>query len=178
MAHEETVMELMQMLKVADKQAISSIMTARKVWSAGTSSLNNSYRALKNLADLGKLEQGNGWFRIPGCKSQYEQHAKALTKSLTKILILNRLSLIFREVTITEVGLRPDAIVLLINNNQGLCFVYEEVINETEAYYQRKVDTWEHWSGALPYLSQLTGYRIHDFQLVRQLDNFLKEALP
>ena len=60
MAHEEMVMEFMNQLVIADKHIISDLMAHKGIWTAGTSSINNSYKALKYLVDLKKLEEIDG----------------------------------------------------------------------------------------------------------------------
>ena len=89
MAHEKTVMELMNQLVIADKHIIGDLMAHQKIWTTGTTSVNNSYKALNPLVDSGRLEKGNGYFRLPGCKSEYKEHAQLLTKALAEILKLN-----------------------------------------------------------------------------------------
>jgi len=87
MAHEDKILEIMESLVIADKHVIGDIMAHKGIWNAGTSAVNNSYKALNALVDLGKLEKGNGWFRLKGrCKSEYKEHAQLLTKALAEII--------------------------------------------------------------------------------------------
>lgn len=60
MAHDEKIMELMNQLVIADKHIIGDLMAHKGIWTAGTSSINNSYKALKYLVDLKKLEEIDG----------------------------------------------------------------------------------------------------------------------
>ncbi len=184
MAYEELVMEYMKKLVIADKHVIAGLMRGK--WSEGTSAVNNSYKALTNLVGMGKLVQGNGFFRLPGCKSNYEEHAQLLTKALVEVLKTKLVRKIFREHTIPEVGLRPDAIVFLERDGKGLCFILEVCNNEPEDYLRHKVNTWLHWEGSTEYLSNLFNTKIPFFNIVVagsaiegtfELQDYLKEAL-
>lgn len=163
MAYENEVMELMKKLVIVDKHTIASLMTQ---WTAGTSAVNNSYKALTNLVAVGKLVKGDGYFKLPDCKSEYKEHAQLLSKSLAEILKTKLVSNIFREPTIQEVGLRPDALVLLEKNNKFACFVLEVVHNEKEDYLMQKINAWKSWSGAKEYLSNKFGMAVKAFDVV------------
>ena len=182
MAHEETIFQLMEILKVADKQIIADIMAAKGHWTAGTSAVNNSYKSLCNLCDLGKLTKGDGYFKLTDCKSEYREHARLITQALAEILKLPLDSTIYREITIPDVGLRPDAICLITKNNQGFCFILEVCNNETPEYLQSKINVWNNWPNDTAFLSELFGYRIphYDIMPVTVLDGFkafLKEEI-
>lgn len=166
MAHEEVVMELMNQLVIADKHIIGDLMAYKELWTAGTSAVNNSYKALNILVDAGRLERGDGYFRLPSCKSEYQEHSKLLTKSLAEILKLNYHTKIFREKTISEIGLRPDALVLLTKDSQALCFVHEVCHNEFPQFLQQKVNSWRSYGNALQFLSQLFEIEIKAFDIV------------
>lgn len=166
MAHEDLVFELMQGLVIADKHRIGDIMAHKKIWTPGVSAVNNSSKALNNLSDLGKLEKGDKFYRIVGCQSNYGTHAKLLTVYLSEIIKLDYQTKIFREKTISEIGLRPDALVLLTKNNQALCFVLEACHNEFPQFLAQKVTTWLGWENALPFLSQLFETEIKAFDIV------------
>lgn len=166
MAHEEVVMELMNQLVIADKHTIGDLMAHKGLWTAGTSAVNNSYKALNTLVDAGKLERGDGYFRLPGCKSEYQEHSQLLTKSLAEILKLNHQTKIFREKTISEIGLRPDALVLLTKGNQALCFILEVCHNEFPEFLTQKVHAWRSWENALQFLSQLFEIKVTAFDIV------------
>jgi len=49
---------------------------------------------------------------------------------------------ILREPEIKELGLRPDAVVLLTRGDKALCFVLEICLNETEDYLRQKINAW------------------------------------
>lgn|GEM_PF-543054 len=166
MAHESTVLEIMEVLKVADDKIIGEIMASKGIWSEGQSTRTNSLKSLKTLADLRKIERCNGFFRTLDCKSDYKDHAKLLTKALAEILKLNFPVKIYREITIPEKGLRSDAICLITKDNHGLCFVLEVIHNETQEYFKQKLTTWKTWNEATQYLSKLFGYKIPCFSVI------------
>jgi hypothetical protein len=166
MAHEEMVEGLMNQLVISDKHVIGDIMAHKGIWTKGTSASNNSDKALTVLTKFGKVEKVKSFYRLPSCKSEYKEHAQLLTKSLAEIIKLRFTAKILREPTLNEIGLRPDAIVLLENGNQGLCFILEVCNNETEEYLNQKINVWEHWEGAKEYLSNLFGTPIKAFNVL------------
>jgi len=168
MAHEETVMELMNHLVIADKHVIGDLMAHKELWTKGTSAVNNSYKALNLLVDSGKLVKGeNSSFRLPECRSTYQPHARLLTIALAQILKLNLNAKIFREVNLLkEVGLRPDSLVLLNKGNQYLMFILEICNNEEKTYLEQKIHTLKNWDGALQAFSLLFETRISAFDIV------------
>jgi hypothetical protein len=165
-AHEQEVMKVMETLRIADKHTVGQIMSVRVGWKTKVSAPNQAYKALGGLADLGKIEKHQGYFRLPGCRSEYGEHARLVTQAIAVLLIKYPDSIIHREHTIPEVGLRPDALVLIKNQNMGICIVLEVLVNETEEYYRSKENTWRSWEGATEYLSKLFGYRIPHFLII------------
>jgi hypothetical protein len=185
MGYEEQVFSLFSCLKIADDKTIGEIMASRGYWTAGTSARNNSFKVLKSLADQQLIRKGKGYFATLDCKSEYGQHAQLLTQALAQILKVTPAT-IFREHTISEIGLRPDAICLITKNNQALCFVLEVIHNEKIEYFAMKHSTLKIWDGATDYLSQLFGYEIPHFSVITSgqqlmfdetltLDNLLEE---
>jgi hypothetical protein len=166
MAHEETVMELMNQLVIADKHVIGDIMAHKGIWTEGTSASNNADKVLKVLCDYNLLEKVECFYRLIECKSTYAEHSKLLTKFLADILKLNITTKIFREKTLNEIGLRPDGLVLLIKDNQKLCFILEVCNNEFPEFLQQKVNAWRQWENSLRVLSELFGTKIHVFDIV------------
>jgi len=166
MAHEEMIYGLMESLVIADKHVIGDLMAHKELWTKGVSAVNNSYKALNLLVDSGKLIKGDGFFKLPDCKSEYKEHAQLLTKTLAEILKLNYQTKILREPTLKDVGLRPDAIVFLTNGNKGLCFILEVCNNETPEYLMQKIHTWENWSEAKENLSTLFNNLIKQYDIV------------
>lgn len=169
---------LMRVLIITGAEEFGMLLAAMGLYAAGASARNNGAKILRALADLGKLEAGPGYYRIPGCKSEYGDHAKLLTQALVKILIKYPNSLINRELTITEAGLRPDALVLLVKDKLACAFVLEVMNNERESYFQEKVRKWNAWAGACDFLSKTLGCQVPHFCIVRdsQLDKFLEES--
>jgi hypothetical protein len=176
MAHSETVMEFMNQLVYATKHDIGGLMAHKKIWNEGPSAVNNSYKILVSETQAGRLEKGEGgYFKLTGMKGGHGEHSRLLTSALIGILKLNYPTKIFREHSIAEKGLRPDALVLIIRGNEGLCFVLEVCNNETPEYLQQKINTWNSWEEAKDYLSQLFETKIKAFDIVSELDSYLEE---
>jgi hypothetical protein len=89
-AHEDSVLSIMHALHIARDKDVGEVMASRGIWSQGPPSRNLSLRAMKANADLGKLERCHGYFRVPGCKSNFDDHARLLTESLVKICLLTQ----------------------------------------------------------------------------------------
>jgi hypothetical protein len=167
MAHEDKVIELMKVLKIADDKTIGEIMAQKGIWTAGTSARKQSNRAMRELSDLGKLEKCNAFYRVPGCKSEYSDHARLLTLALAEILKLPYNPTIYREQTFPN-GLRSDAVVLLKSNKNACCFILEVCHSETYEYLKSKYNEWLRWKDALTTLSQLFGCNIPHFGFVTE----------
>lgn len=163
MAHEDTIHGIMESLVIADKHIVGDIMSSKGIWTEGTSASNNADKVLKNDHRLEKID---GYYRLIGCHSTYAEHSKLLTQYLADILKLNLITKIFREKTLNEIGLRPDALVLLIKDNQVICFILEVCNNEFPEFLQQKVNAWCQWEGALKALSQLFETRIKEIDFV------------
>jgi hypothetical protein len=186
MAYAEEVSSLLSILKVADDKIIGEIMSSRGYWTTGPSARNNSFKILKSLSDQKIIQKGKGYFSTLNCKSKYGDHSRLLTQALARILIACPNATIFREQTISEKGLRPDAVCLITKDNRGLCFILEVLHNETSEYFKQKLSTWKTWSGATDYLSQLFGFTVPSFSIITSgqqlmfdetltLDNLLEE---
>jgi hypothetical protein len=160
------VSDIIQSLRIADPLTVGEILLAKKLYLNLQSARVNAQKKLNELVSLGHLERGDNYYRVLNCKSEYKEHSRLLTKALAEVLKLEVQSTIFREITISEVGLRPDAICLLTKNNQGMCLILECLINEPPEYLQMKQNTWDNWPGATEYLSQLFKYQIPFFELV------------
>lgn len=184
MAYEDILMGYMLKLSVANKHDIAELVD--EYWTEGVSRTNNVYKALSKNVAMGRLVKGDGYFKLPDCKSEYKEHARLLTKALVEILKLKLETKIHREHTIPEIGLRPDSIVLLTKEDKNLCFILEVVNNETEEYLRQKVHALRHWEGALDYLSSLFNIKIPAFDIVVagsvientfEFNSYLKEAI-
>jgi hypothetical protein len=165
MAHHEEIQEIMETLRIATKHHIGEIMAARGHWKPGTSAVNNSYKVLCDLVGLRRLEKENGFFRVPGCRSEFKEHSQLLTTALTEI-IKNYDAKIHREVWVDKIGLRVDAIGLLISKGHGFCFILEAMNQETDNEVISKKRVWEQWEDAREFLSRLFGYEIPDFEFI------------
>ena len=174
---QELVMEALEKLKIADKHAVAELMASQGIWKAGTSAVNNTYKKLMDLVALGRLVKGDGFFRVPSCKSEYGTHSQTVTSTLVKVLKVYPGTIVYREHTIHEVGLRPDALCLLIKEGKGLCLWIEVCNHEPPEYFEMKKNALKSWN-ALPYISRLFNYQIPAYQLVKdtELTPFLEEV--
>jgi len=173
---------ILQSLRIADPLTVGEILLAKKLYSNLHSARVNAQKKLNELVALGLLEKGPGFYRTLDCRSEYKEHAQLITKALAEVLKLEVQSTIFREITIPEVALRPDAICLLTRDQQGLCLILEVCNNETPEYLQSKINVWNNWQGDTQFLSQLFNYKIPHYEIVpiTVLDgftSFLKEVL-
>lgn len=166
MAHEEMIYGLIESLVIADKHIIGDIMAHKGLWTKGVSAVNNSYKALNLLVDSGKLVKGENYYKLPDCRSEYKVHSQLLSKALAEIIKLNLESKIFREMSLQEIGLRMDSIILLTRGNESVCFCLEVCNNETESYLASKVNALKNWDGALQTFSLLFETKIKEFDIV------------
>ena len=173
---EQFILNIMNSLVIADTKTISEILSAKGIWPADKA-YANVYKYLSNLEAIGKLEKHPGFWRKPGCVSTYQDHAKALTQSLSTILKTPYEVVLYREKKIQEISIILDCICFLKKDDFGRVFCFEEVRTETDSYLEQKVNTLKHWEGILGYLSKLTGYLIPHFDIVTEdLKDYL-EAL-
>lgn len=157
---------LVDSLKIVDALTIGSILHAKGLYSSDHSARVQAQKALNSLVELGKLEKGTGYYRTLGCKSEYGEHARLLTKSLAELFKTNAVPVIFREHSISEIALRPDALVLLKRDGQGLCFVLEACHTETPEYLNQKITAWRNWENSHGYLSALFNCKVPHFEIV------------
>ena len=161
-----TVGGLLRTLRISDSLTVGEILHSKGLYSNPHSARVNAQKKLNELVAIGKLERGNGYYRTPDCKSEYGDHARALTKTLTEVLKTDSHPLIHRELYIPEVSIRPDAVILLTKENQGLCFILEVALTETEEYLTQKINIWKNWAGASVFLSGLFNFKIPHFDIV------------
>ncbi len=166
MAHEEEVFEVVDILKVTDRQPVGDILANRLGWRSGTSAANQAFKALCNLASVGRIEKHRGFFRMPGTKSDYGIHDRLTTGAISQLLICRPGSIIYREHTIAEVGLRPDILALIVRGQEARCAVIELANFESESSLVAKRHVWDSWAGGAEYLSRLFGYRIPHFEFI------------
>lgn len=164
-----TVSEIIQSLHIADALTVGEILHSKGVYSTLQSARVNAQKKLNELVALEQLIRGDGYYRTPDCRSQYKEHARLITQTLSEVLKLPLNSVIHREIS-TPVGLRPDAIILLTKDNRGLCLILEVVNHETEAYLEQKINTWNNWPEAGEFLSKLFRYRIPHYEIVTVTD--------
>jgi len=157
------IMEVMNKVRIADKHLIASLQTR---WKEGVSRVNNTYKQLMELVQLGKLIKGNGYFKVPGCESEYKLHAQLLTKTLIQILKIYPQTEIWREHYIPEISLRPDALVLLKKGDLARMLIVEVCESETEEYLMAKLNLWKKHPAALRILSEITKIMICKYDLV------------
>lgn len=160
------VSEVVSALKITDALTVGEILHAKGIYSNLQSARVNAQKKLNELVALGQIEKVGGFYRTPDCKSEFKEHAQLITKALAEVLKLPLKSIIHREITIPEVGLRPDAIVLITKDNQGLCLILEVINHETEQYLQQKINTWSNWPEATHFLSKLYNYKIPSFEII------------
>ncbi len=174
-----SVSEIVSILKIADSLVIGEILQSKGLYSNLQSARVNAQKKLNELVALGRLERGNGYYRVAGCKSEYLEHSRLITRCLAELFKLPDVKpIIYREHVISEVGLRPDAVCLLIKDNQGYCFILEVLINEPDTYLQQKINTWKHWESAAGYLSKLFRYRIPSFDIAVYGEPVLDGTIP
>jgi len=88
MAHENTILEIMQKIVIADLQTVAGIMEAKGIWKAGDSTYQNVHKCLIHLVKEGQLVKGKNYYKIPSCKSEYQEHAQLLSAAIAEILKL------------------------------------------------------------------------------------------
>lgn len=168
--HEEAVMRIMNQLVYATKHDVGDLMAHDGIWKAGTSAVNNAYKFLTQLTERGLLEKGEGFFKLKGSKGNHGEHSRLVTAELVKVKKLPYQSIIIREAFIGEKGLIPDAMILTIDGKKAACWILEVMHNETQEYFQQKVNVWAAWEEANCYLSQMFGVKIKSFQLINKAD--------
>jgi len=192
MAHEEEVTRLVnESLNIAVTANIRDIQLARHPsrYKNKHSAYVQAQKSLQGAVDLKWLEKGaNGhiYYKKPGLKSKHEDHSKQLSNYLTSIICKfpeARIS-IFREHSIPEISLIPDAICFISHEGRGRCFIFEVCRYETLDYLTGKFNKWTYWNNALPYLSNLLELKIPAFDFVSSkkvdipgvlhLDDYLK----
>lgn len=188
MSHALEVSQIINSLRISDTLTIAEILYFNypNYYSNIHSTRVQVQKILNSLVDKKDLVKENGFYRVPECKSEYKEHSQILTKALAQVLKLNKTAIIFRELNIPEISLRPDAVILLTNHNKGLCFILEAVNNEPLEYLQMKINAWRSWANANQFLTHLFGYVIPCFDIVTtgdstlgafNLNDYLKEVI-
>lgn len=165
----------MKQLQIASAENVSKPMASLGAWTAGPSAVNNTAKELNTGVALGRIEKGRGYYRVPGCRSEWGAHAKKLSAELARILAHFPESEIRREVFVQVLGRRADAILLVRRGNEAACLVFECTNTETAASFTQKAKQWREWPGALQFLSDQFGIKIPSFTVLGSsaLDSFL-----
>ena len=174
MAHEDTIMRLMNQLVYATKHDIGELMAHEGIWKTGTSAVNNAYKLLTILTDSELLEKGDGFFKLKGYKGNHEEHSRLITAELIKILKFNYQTRIYRECFIQDKGLIPDAMISLVNGNKAAVYILEVRHHESQTYFDQKVRVWESWAEAEVYLSKLFNIKVKSFQIINKAEEIEK----
>jgi hypothetical protein len=159
----DLILHLFNLLKIATKHEIGDLLSAiTGKWKPGVSASNQAYKHLQPLVDVRKLKRNGIVYFLPHVKATWTPHTEFLTKTLVDLLKLYPDSLIYRE-KLLPIKIRPDALVLLKNGDKGRLLIVEVCNTETEKYLESKIVAWQSWD-ALPYLSELFGYRIPHYE--------------
>ena len=162
----KAVLEVLDAIKIASVKLAGEILFARNLYDTSNSANSNARKILEELTAINKLEKIRGGYRVKGCKSELKGHSLKLSQTLTELYkIPDVVPVVIREKKI-PINLIPDALVLLMRNGKGACFVLEEVNEETEDYLNSKVQDWRSWEKANEYLGQLFNYEIPHFDIV------------
>ena len=139
MAHEEMYFSLMEALTIARDVDLAGITHAKEMYSSLHSARVQALKSLNNLTDLGRLEKCDGFFRLPGVKSEFKEHSRLLTEVLVEFLKLPFTVTVKRECPLPDVALRPDAIIMLRQDNRAIILTLEVCHEEKPDYLRMKV---------------------------------------
>lgn len=170
MAHENTVEEIMMKLQKATARQIGEVLHAKGLVSSVASGDATCRRVLEDLITRGKIKKDGSCFMLPNL-SGFADHDKKLTGGLIEFLKRWNCD-VYREHSIQEVGLRPDALILVKNGERGACIILEVTATEKKEYLQQKLTTWKGWKSSLSYLSDLFGTKIPCFNFTSYGRNF------
>lgn len=123
-------------------------------------------KLLNSLAEQGKLEKCKGFYRVPGCKSEFKPHRKKLSYTVAHFFKIPSIQPIVKCEQSFPVGLIADCCFLLIKNDVARCGILEVVNYEKRPYLQSKINEWRNWKDALTALSELFNYKIPHFDIV------------
>ncbi len=163
----ENPLSVLNYLKISDAKTIGDILHAQGNWGNPHSARVQTQKQLNALADLGKIEKCDGFYRTLDCKSEYGEHAKKLTQVLSEILKLPLTSTIYREVSF-PIGHRADAVVLCQKENKGTCFILEVAHHETFEYLQRKANAYLNWKEGRQFLTNLFKVKIPHYSIATE----------
>lgn len=177
MAREKEGLQVMSKLVIASAKEVGMVMAAMGIWTAGVSAVNNASKSLKNLHSLGQLEAGKGFYRWPGCRSEWGGHAQTLSNELARILCKYPQSVVRREILVPHLSRRADALIGLRRGNEMAVIVYECTVSENRTSYENKKNEWlSSRKQSQPFLSEQFGVDVPDYSILgsHDLDEFLR----
>ncbi|MBI4766898.1 MAG: hypothetical protein HY787_20295 [Deltaproteobacteria bacterium] len=160
------IQEVAQGLGVFDVKTLAEIFSSFGWWAKGQSSKVNTKKYLDALTEQGKLERGDGFYRVKGSRSDYKEHARKVSECLAELWKLPGIRPLIKKESPFSNGLRPDAVILLIQQDKGLCILLEVANTETDEYLQAKINELKRNQELIKTeLTQLLGYKVPDFIL-------------
>ncbi len=150
------ILSLLNVLKVADAFVISDylIKTGKVKWQPGHSARVQVDKLLRPHVLTGKIEKCRGYYRVDS-KSTYQPHSKLITQTILNILTAYPQSIVKREVEV-PCGLRSDIIALIVTKGgDAICVIIEVILQETPEYLESKLNKWNSYEDALPFLREL-----------------------
>lgn len=166
MTKNEEIKHFTRLLRVTDTKGVAEIAAARGFYKEGASAVTNVNKVFQEMILTGELERCDGFYRIKGSEDTFKEHSRLLTKSLIDIIKLPYQHIVKREFSITEKGLRPDAIGVIRNEDRAICYVLEVCNSEEKPYLLQKVNTWRMWREAKECLGKIFGLTIPEFHIV------------
>lgn len=170
MAHEEIIERTIKTLQKATAREIGAVLFFKGLVSSIESGDATCRRVLMDLISKGTIKKEGSCFMLPNLQG-YNDHDKKLTGGI--IEFVRRWDCeIYREHSVTEVGLRPDALILVKAGERGACIILEVVNKEKDEYLKQKLTTWNGWKSSLNYLSGLFGVNVPHFTFCTYGRNF------
>lgn len=160
---------IMQTLWYADPQTVGMVAAHLGMdWQGEVSQRENARKVLTARADMGKLEKCRGYFKLTGLKGNHEEHSRAITEQIARIMMTPYQPIIKREVALPN-NLRADIAFVLrdFENRKQLAAVMEICLNERPSYLEMKRN--EHRrtkKQTAAYLSELFGYSINHYAIL------------
>jgi hypothetical protein len=159
-------LEIADSLGVITDNQLGEIFAPRFNWTPGHSARVQARKILENLTNLGKITKHEGFYRSLSCRSEFSDHARALSETLVKFYNLKDIVPTIRREVSFPVGLRADAVIFLKKEVMGRVCVYECDLTEDINFLKSKENEWNSWGGALQALSDLFPYGVDCFDFV------------
>lgn len=178
MAREKELADLASKVVLVPVKEAAQYMAARGYWAAGTSTENNTSKAIRNMADQKILEVvGKRLYRWPGSRCEGGEHAVKLSRELIRILCVYPDSSVRREVFCEAIRRRIDALVLTKKNGHAALVVFECALTERDGSLEAKRRDIETWPGALAFFGQQFGLDIPSYTFVtsNELNQILED---